>query len=98
MVLKMEVVWVIEDVVALMTPEEDAALQDLCDALVVNANNRVRSVIRRMCLKGALEMFEIEVRGLTFGITVDKNTRKYLLKRKEELGLGNVKKSLDYFG
>jgi len=89
---------VIEDVVALMTPEEDAALQDLCDALVINANNRVGNVIRRMCLKGALEMFEIEVRGITFGITVDKDTRKYLLKRKEELGLDNIEKSLDYFG
>jgi len=89
---------VIEDVVALMTPEEDAALQDVCDALVINANNRVKSVIRRMRLKGTLKMFEIEVRGLTFGISVDKDDRKYLLKRKEELGLDNVKKSLDYFG
>jgi len=89
---------VVEDVVALMTPEEDAALQDLCDALVTNANNRVGSVIRRMCLKGTLKMFEIEVRGITFGVTVDKDTREYLLKRKEELGLGNIKKSLDYFG
>jgi hypothetical protein len=55
---------------SLLTQEEELALQDLSEALVVDINSRLSRVIKRLRLKKVLKMFDIKVAGLSVRIDV----------------------------
>jgi len=69
---------------ALLLPEEHAALEMLSDGLIADINARLTRIKRILGLKRALELFEVVVVGLQLTITIDDETREYLLERRGE--------------
>jgi len=80
--------------VEILTPNESLALQELTEALVMDCNNRVLRLIKRLGLKKNLKIFNIAVAGMTLELEVNDEFVDEIKQRtvKEEV----VRESPDY--
>jgi hypothetical protein len=67
----------------LLTPEEDLALQELSEALVVDINSRVLRMIKKLRLKKVLKVFEISINGLSIKISIEDEYMSEMEERKK---------------
>ena len=72
------------NLLALLTQEEDLALQELSEALVVDINSRVLRMIKKLRLKNVLKVFDISVNGLSIKIHVEDEYLGKIEERKKE--------------
>ena len=87
------------DLADLFSFVEDGALEELSNAITIDANTRLPRLMRRLRLKKILNLYDIRVVGISFRIEVDDDTRQELIERKESIeNEENKEDSPNYYG